>query len=133
MTNGTLNGSSRNGHHRGPMLRQGLADVPTYASRPKGQKRTPKGLILTTGQVAHLMGCAPRTVCEWVDSDQLEGYRLPSLSPRGHGDRRITVAALVSFCRLRNIPIPLGLGVVVVVGSRVVDVGPREVVAAGGW
>ncbi len=46
----------------------------------------------TTGQVAKRLGVAPRTVCKWVDSGRLLGFKLP-----GSKDRRIHPQALAEF------------------------------------
>jgi len=48
--------------------------------------------VLTTGQIAQLCSVAPRTVSKWIDSGQLQGYRLP-----GSKDRRVAVQELMRF------------------------------------
>ena len=55
--------------------------------------------VLTTGEVAKICNVAARTVSKWVDSGQLEGYRIP-----GSKDRRIPVQALTTFMRQHGIP-----------------------------
>ena len=55
--------------------------------------------VYTTGQVAKMFGCAPRTVTKWIDSGKLHGYRLP-----GSNDRRIPREYLVAFMREVGIP-----------------------------
>ena len=54
--------------------------------------RLDKDAPLTTGQVARLMGCAPRTVMQWFDRGLLPGYRLP-----GSRDRRFRRADVMRF------------------------------------
>lgn len=48
----------------------------------------------TTGQVARRLGCAPRTVCDWIDGGRLVGIRVP-----GTRDRRVHINALREFER----------------------------------
>ena len=48
--------------------------------------------VLTTGQIAVICSVAPRTVSKWIDSGDLEGYRLP-----GSNGRRVTVQKLMRF------------------------------------
>lgn len=57
--------------------------------------------IYTTGQVAVMCGCAPRTVSNWFDSGRLRGYRIP-----GSNDRRIPREQLLRFLRENGMPIP---------------------------
>lgn len=56
--------------------------------------------IFTTGQVAKIMGCAPRTVSKIFDSGKLKGYRIP-LSQ----DRRVPRDDLVQFLKDHNMPL----------------------------
>lgn len=53
---------------------------------------------LTTGQIAKLIGCAPRTVVKWIDNGLLAGFRLPNGNGQP-GERRVTRAAFDAFCR----------------------------------
>lgn len=57
--------------------------------------------MLTTGQVAEICGCAPKTVSKWVDSGLLAGYKLP-----GGGDRRIKEADLREFMAKHGMTFP---------------------------
>ncbi len=45
-----------------------------------------------TGQVAKLLGVAPRTVSKWFDSGELHGHKLPV-----SGTRRVYRASLIRF------------------------------------
>jgi excisionase family DNA binding protein len=56
--------------------------------------------VLTTGQVAQLCGVAPRTVVQWFDSGNLDGYRVP-----GSSYRRIPRESLVRFCKEHGMPL----------------------------
>lgn len=56
--------------------------------------------VLTTGEVAKLCHCAPRTVARWVDLGLLKGYRIP-----GSQDRRIPRENLVRFLLANNMPL----------------------------
>jgi len=47
---------------------------------------------LTTGVIAKAAGVAPRTVCRWIDSGELPGYKIPLSN-----DRRIEVANARAF------------------------------------
>jgi hypothetical protein len=60
-----------------------------------------KKIAYTTGDVAKLCQCAPRTVSKWFDSGVLYGYRLPESK-----DRRIPHDSLLKFMREAGIPIP---------------------------
>lgn len=58
--------------------------------------------VYSTGQVAKLLGVAPRTVVKWYDSGQLKGYQLPSAGARITGalvDRRIYRDSVLAFAR----------------------------------
>lgn len=57
--------------------------------------------FLTTGQIATLLGVAPKTVSKWVDSGLLKGFRLP-----GSMDRRILKIDLDTFCVANQFPVP---------------------------
>lgn len=56
--------------------------------------------IFTTGQVASLIGVAPRTVSKWFDSGRLRGFRIP-----GSQDRRIPREHLVRFLKEHGMPL----------------------------
>ena len=74
--------------------------------------------ILSTGQVARMIGSCPRTVVKMMDAGLLRGYRLPTGT--ANGDRRFRMADLIVFCRKNQVPLPPGLGVVVCVGPQLV-------------
>lgn len=57
--------------------------------------------LLTTGQMAKLIGCAPRTVAKWIDEGLLKGYRLPRKNTPG--DRRVSRAVFDQFCKDHDI------------------------------
>ncbi len=54
--------------------------------------------ILTTGQCARIIQCAPRTVAKWFDSGKLRGHRLP-----GSNDRRVGRDELLKFIRAHQL------------------------------
>lgn len=54
----------------------------------------------TTGQVARLCSVSPKTVCHWVDSGLLPGFR-----ERGSLERRISLVPLVRFMRKHGFPL----------------------------
>lgn len=55
---------------------------------------------LTTGQIAKLLECSPRTVAQYIDSGRLRGHRLPpGKSPRSPGMRRASRADVDRFAR----------------------------------
>jgi two-component system response regulator RpaA len=58
--------------------------------------------IYTTGQVAKILGVAPRTVTKCFDSGKLKGYRIP-----GSSARRIPHDSLVKFMSENQIPLNL--------------------------
>ena len=55
--------------------------------------------VFTTTQVGKICGVTQQTVIKWIDSGQLEGFRLPNSR-----DRRVTRAALLKFMKEHNIP-----------------------------
>jgi hypothetical protein len=57
--------------------------------------------VLTVGDVAAVAQVIPRVVCQWFDSGQLSGYRLPNTQ-----ERRILREALVRFLMARSAPAP---------------------------
>lgn len=57
--------------------------------------------VYTTGEIAEICNCSPRTVSKWFDSGNLKGYRLPMSY-----DRRIPHEHLIQFMIDKNIPIP---------------------------
>lgn len=56
--------------------------------------------VFTTGQTAELCNVAPRTVCKWIDTGLLKGYRIP-----GSLERRVPREHLVRFLREHNMPL----------------------------
>lgn len=59
---------------------------------------------LGTGEVARACRVAPRTVCLWIDSGKLPGYKIPANGKQA-AHRRVTRAALVEFMEKNEIPI----------------------------
>lgn len=62
----------------------------------------------STGQVARLVGVAPRTVAMWCDTGVLDSYRIPrgfGTKAGDAGDRRVTRAALVKFLQEHGMPL----------------------------
>lgn len=57
--------------------------------------------ILTSGQVAMLLGCAVKTVNKWIDAGDLPGHQLPKTQAR-----RVYRADLVRFCKERGLTPP---------------------------
>lgn len=55
---------------------------------------------LTTGELASILGVAPRTVGKWCDSGKIRCHRLP-----GGNDRRITERDLRDFMRKHGFPL----------------------------
>ena len=56
----------------------------------------------TTGDIAKLVGVAPRTVTKWFDNGTLQGYRIPDSK-----DRRIPHDKLLDFLTKHNMPVPI--------------------------
>lgn len=73
--------------------------------------------ILTTGDVAKICSVAMRTVCIWIDSAQLAGYRIP-----GSKVRRVHRHHLIEFMRNHGMPLnglmPRRIRVLLVDGDR---------------
>ncbi len=59
-----------------------------------------KNRVFTTGEAAAICAVSADTVARWVDSGQLQGYRLGP-----GGDRRIPYDALKTFMHARGIPL----------------------------
>ena len=77
-----------------------------YSNKPRGIKDT-----LTTGQIADLVGVAPRTVSAWIDAGKLPGWKIPSGIQNGRtaktaNDRRVSTPVAVSFLRAHGMPVP---------------------------
>jgi len=60
--------------------------------------------VLTVGQVARIVQCAPRSVSKWIDSGMLPGYRLPCSKAR-----RVKLPELVRFMQKHGVPVPPSL------------------------
>lgn len=54
----------------------------------------PSKAYMTVGEISRLVGCSSKTVCKWIDSGLLEGYRLP-----GSKDRRVSRVIFSDFAR----------------------------------
>lgn len=65
--------------------------------------------VFTSGQVARLVGCADKTVCDWCDNGLLPHHRLPvngrtsDLRKPSGGDRRVYRGDLAAFARANGI------------------------------
>lgn len=59
------------------------------------------GRHYTAGQVAQMIGVAPRTVSKWCDSKKINSFRLP-----GSEARRILQKEIVRFLRDNDMPMP---------------------------
>ena len=59
--------------------------------------------LYTTGQVAKICKCAPRTVSKWFDAGVIKGYRIPGRDGCD-GDRRVPAGELVRFMKKHKIP-----------------------------
>jgi excisionase family DNA binding protein len=60
----------------------------------------PKRKLLSTHQVANLLGVSLQSVARWIDAGQLPASRTPG------GHRRVEPAALVGFLEQQQMPIP---------------------------
>lgn len=69
-------------------------------------------LTFSTGDIAIAFDVSPRTVCNWIDSGRLEGYRIPAINPTRKKPlhRRVTARALILFCQVHGMPIPTDMG-----------------------
>lgn len=56
--------------------------------------------VFTTGDVARIAGVAARTASKWIDSGQLQGYRIPRSR-----DRRVPRDSLVKFLQANDMPL----------------------------
>jgi excisionase family DNA binding protein len=55
--------------------------------------------VFTTTEIARLVGVAPQTVCKWIDTGRLKGYRVPFSN-----HRRVSRANLIRFLRENKLP-----------------------------
>lgn len=64
--------------------------------------------IFSCGQVAKLLGVAPRTVGKWLDLGYIKGYKIPHGNPLSTDGlaRRFSRENIILFCKEFNIPIP---------------------------
>jgi hypothetical protein len=69
--------------------------------RPKTPKALTPTSVLTSGQIAKIIQCAPRTVTKLIDSGKLKGHLLP-----GSEDRRVFAADLYNFLTAHDYPCP---------------------------
>ena len=63
----------------------------------------PPGRMLSTTNVAHMLGVAAGSVANWIDAGQLKAGRTPG------GHRRVTVKSLIEFLGQQQLPIPAEL------------------------
>lgn len=76
---------------------------------PRGPKKLKRGRdVFTTGQIAGLLGVAPRTVAKWIDKGRLKGYTVPSTTD-APPDRRVTRANLIRFVKDNRMEMPESL------------------------
>lgn len=61
--------------------------------------------LLTTGNVAAMLGVSPKTVLFWCRTAALPHWRLPG----GSRDRRIEPNALAAYLRAKEVPLPAEL------------------------
>lgn len=57
--------------------------------------------VLTTSEIAKATGLSGNLVKKLVDAGEIKGYRLP-----GSNRRRVTLGALVKFCKRNGMPMP---------------------------
>jgi len=60
----------------------------------------PEQEVFTTGEVARVCNVTIRTVIRWIDTGQLDGYKIP-----GSRDRRVPRANLVKFMEEHRLPL----------------------------
>lgn len=87
-----------------------------------------KGTYLTSGDVARMFDVAPRTAMRWIDTGELEFFRLPGRKL----DRRVTRQSVVAFAARHGLPMPAELlpAAVVSFGLRPGEVIPGATPAA---
>jgi excisionase family DNA binding protein len=56
-------------------------------------------VFLTTSEAAKALGVCPRTICNWIDSRELPGFRVP-----GSLHRRVSEEEMWRFIAKHNIP-----------------------------
>jgi excisionase family DNA binding protein len=56
-------------------------------------------VFLTTSEAAKALGVCPKTVCNWIDSRELPGFRVP-----GSLHRRVSEEEVWRFTAKHNIP-----------------------------
>ncbi len=59
-----------------------------------------KPIFYRTGEIAKMLGFAPRTIAKWVDSGLLPGFKIP-----GSTHRRVVHEDLVKFVFKYGIPL----------------------------
>lgn len=91
----------------------GTGDIRFYPEIPPYSEPENTPDILTSGKLAKLFNCAPRTASKMIDNSILNGYRIPPIRPSkgdrrpSKGDRRVTVDDLVRFYAKQEPPIPI--------------------------
>lgn len=91
-------------------------------------KRKPSDPLLTTHQVATLLGAEPSSVIRWFDRGLLQGWRTPG------GHRRIRTSSVIEYLRSKGAEVPAHLlsaekaapRPVPGPGSRVVEASPSD-------
>ncbi|MEY4668256.1 MAG: Polar-differentiation response regulator DivK [Pseudomonadota bacterium] len=71
---------------------------------------------LKTSEVAEALGVCPRTICNWIDSGKLPGFRIP-----GSLHRRVTEEEVWKFIGKHNIPAE---GLLLVLNKRISSMTP---------
>ena len=56
-------------------------------------------VFLSTGEVSEALGVCPKTVCNWIDSRKLRGFRVP-----GSSHRRVTEEEVWRFIAKYDLP-----------------------------
>ena len=88
--------TTSNGIPSGRKPSRGNGRVPSYHGTASPVGRT----VFTSGQVAAMLGVAPRTVSKWHAKGLFpDAYRMP-----GSTDRRFPLAGVVAFARAHGIP-----------------------------
>lgn len=60
--------------------------------------------ILTSGDIAKLLGVSPRTVCKLIDGGDLPGFRIP-----GSKHRRVPLSNYNAFAVAKGLPLCTGI------------------------
>ena len=61
--------------------------------------------VLTTGQMAKVVNCSAKSICEICDAGEIKHYRLKAKG-KGDGDRRVRREEFVRWLGTKGIPVP---------------------------